>query len=230
MTVLAHNDSVGSQRPTAIPQETQSSDVQLSFEPGEKDKHPAIWYVTGNAANATFGPEKTAAGIGTSSLSLTLTLVSNYLSSSSTTKNNNQKQMSINSLYLGVVLTIGNLFRSLFKGSSKRMIYEEVSDTDLLLDLCDGIYLARVQGNLDAEWMLYHELIRIYRSPELLAHISGNKSGGPRQITSPAPSPATNARWGKVKEHVRANSGLEKSRANTAPERQTSTSRERSRS
>ncbi|CAK9018503.1 unnamed protein product [Durusdinium trenchii] len=211
-------------------EETQSSDVQLSFEPGEKDKHPAIWYVTGNAANATFGPEKTAAGIGTSSLSLTLTLVSNYLSSSSTTKNNNQKQMSINSLYLGVVLTIGNLFRSLFKGSSKRMIYEEVSDTDLLLDLCDGIYLARVQGNLDAEWMLYHELIRIYRSPELLAHISGNKSGGPRQITSPAPSPATNARWGKVKEHVRANSGLEKSRANTAPERQTSTSRERSRS
>ena len=45
MTVLAHNDSVGSQRPTAIPQETQSSDVQLSFEPGEKDKHPAIWHL-----------------------------------------------------------------------------------------------------------------------------------------------------------------------------------------
>ena len=34
---------------------------------------------------------------------------------------------------------------------------QEVSDTELLLDLCDGIYLARVQGNLHAEWMLYHE-------------------------------------------------------------------------
>ena len=35
-------------------------------------------------------------------------------------------------------------------------VWQEVSDTDLLLDLCDGIYLARVQGNLHAEWMLYH--------------------------------------------------------------------------
>ena len=86
---------------------------------------------------------------------------------------------------------MGNLFRTIFKDSSKRMVYEEpphksaqlsamtvagcelsptscldctscppfqeVSNTDLLLDLCDGIYLARVQGNLKAEWELYHE-------------------------------------------------------------------------
>ena len=75
-----------------------------------------------------------------------------------------------------------------------------MSNTDLLLDLCDGIYLARVQGNLKAEWELYHEpwqhsgetwrttcgctyrllffpeeLIRIYRSPELLAHVADQK-------------------------------------------------------
>ena len=35
--------------------------------------------------------------------------------------------------------------------------WQEVSNTDLLMDLCDGIYLARVQGNLRAEWELYHE-------------------------------------------------------------------------
>ena len=82
------------------------------------------------------------------------------------------------------------------------MLAQEVSNTDLLMDLCDGIYLARVQGNLKAEWELYHapcqhvgahvnpvslckctvsftfhaeELIRIYRSPELLAHVADQK-------------------------------------------------------
>eukprot|EP00434_Breviolum_minutum_P023573 symbB.v1.2.020793.t1/scaffold1769.1/size102324/3 len=139
---------------------------------------------------------------------LTFTMASNHISGTKAAPDRAEarnEKMSINGLYLGVVLTIGNLFRSIFKDSSKRMIYEEVNDTDLLLDLCDGIYLARVQGNLQAEWMLYHELIRIYRSPELLAHLSGKK--GPSPVGPPRlPESATStSRWGKVAEHVRHN-------------------------
>mmetsp|Transcript_15617 Transcript_15617/g.48892 ORF Transcript_15617/g.48892 Transcript_15617/m.48892 type:complete len:422 (-) Transcript_15617:42-1307(-) len=95
-------------------------------------------------------------------------------------------RLSVNGLYVGVVLTIGNFLRLIFHDSSKRVIYEEVPDTDLLLDLCDGIYLARIQGNLDIEYKLYYELIRIYRSPELLARISEPRalSMGPRLPTS----------------------------------------------
>jgi len=83
---------------------------------------------------------------------------------------------SVHSLYVGVVLTIGNFLRLIFKDSSKRVIYEEVPDTDLLLDLCDGIYIARIQGDLDTEYKLYYELIRVYRSPELLARVSQPKA------------------------------------------------------
>lgn len=76
------------------------------------------------------------------------------------------------SFYIGVVYTVGTFIRLIFKDSSKRMIYEEVPTTDLLLDLCNGIYTARLQGNMEVEFKLYYELIRVYRSPELLAYVS----------------------------------------------------------
>jgi len=55
------------------------------------------------------------------------------------------------------------------------MIYEELPDTKTLQDLCSGIYIARIQGNIKEEWELYHALIRIYRSPELLMNITNPK-------------------------------------------------------
>lgn len=198
-------------------EETLNYGVTVAFHRGDRKGLPH-WRVMTNATgvggmpisrtDAMRAPEKDSGN------QLTFTMASNHVSATQahapSRDSRNEKQMSINGLYLGVVLTIGNLFRSIFKDSSKRMIYEEVSDTNLLLDLCDGIYLARVQGNLHAEWMLYHELIRIYRSPELLAHLSGKKGAAAAlaapQSAAPSRESATTSsrvRWGIVAEHVR---------------------------
>lgn len=75
-------------------------------------------------------------------------------------------------IYFTVVYTIGRFLRLVFQDSSKRMIYEELPDTTLLLDLCSGIYIARIQGFLEMEYKLYYQLVQIYRSPELLLDVS----------------------------------------------------------
>merc|ERR1712019_24459 len=70
------------------------------------------------------------------------------------------------------LITLGRLIKALFQGMSLRMIYDELPDTALLLDLCNGVYIARIQGQLQTEYRLYYQLIKIYRSPELLYEVS----------------------------------------------------------
>lgn len=82
---------------------------------------------------------------------------------------------SIMGIYLGVVYTIGRFLRLVFQDASKRVIYEEMNDTELLQDLCNGIYISRITGNLRMEYRFYYELLRIFRSPELLLDISKPK-------------------------------------------------------
>lgn len=81
---------------------------------------------------------------------------------------------SVMGIYLGVVYTIGRLLRNVFQDSSKRVIYEEIPDTSLLEDLCNGIYIARIQHLLGTEYKLYYQLMSILRSPELLLNVTGN--------------------------------------------------------
>lgn len=80
---------------------------------------------------------------------------------------------SVIGIYLGVVYTIGRLLRVVFQDSSKRVIYEEIPDTSLLEDLCNGIYIARIQHLLRTEYKLYYQLMSILRSPELLLNVTG---------------------------------------------------------
>merc|ERR1719215_1884768 len=75
-------------------------------------------------------------------------------------------------IYLGTIYTIGRFLRLVFQDSSKRMIWEELPDTTLLMDLCNGIYIARIQGFLETEYKLYYQLVQIYRSPELLLDVA----------------------------------------------------------
>ena len=56
-----------------------------------------------------------------------------------------------------------------------KVIYEEMPNTDDLLDLCQGIFIARLEGDLIKENTLYDLLIRIYRSPEILLKLTGTK-------------------------------------------------------
>jgi len=79
---------------------------------------------------------------------------------------------SVIGIYGAVVYTIGAFLRMVYKDASKRIIYEELPDTDLLMDLCNGIYIARIQGDLEIEYKLFYQLVHIYRSPELLLDVS----------------------------------------------------------
>eukprot|EP00930_Biecheleria_cincta_P031116 TRINITY_DN21591_c0_g1_i1.p1 TRINITY_DN21591_c0_g1~~TRINITY_DN21591_c0_g1_i1.p1 ORF type:complete len:2145 (-),score=331.07 TRINITY_DN21591_c0_g1_i1:592-6582(-) len=85
---------------------------------------------------------------------------------------------SVVGIYLGVVLTVGRFLRLNFQDAGKRVIYEELPDTSLLLDLCNGIYIARIQRLLNTEYKLYYQLMHIYRSPELLLDVTGKSFVG----------------------------------------------------
>jgi len=76
---------------------------------------------------------------------------------------------------LTVVYTVGRLLRTMFQDTSKRMIFDEMPNTDLLCDLCNGIYISRMQGLLRMEYRLYDQLVEIYRSPEALLDVSKSK-------------------------------------------------------
>lgn len=93
--------------------------------------------------------------------------------------------LSVMGIYLGVVYTVGRFLRMAFSGSSKRIIYEELQDTALLRDLCNGIYISRIHGLLDSEYDLYYELIHIYRSPMLLLDVSKTTSHEEHSPTVP---------------------------------------------
>jgi hypothetical protein len=75
-------------------------------------------------------------------------------------------------LYLGVVYTIGRFLRLAYTDTSKRIMYEELPDPNMLINLCNGIYIARIHGDLQKEWDLYFGLVRIYRSAEMLYNVS----------------------------------------------------------
>lgn len=81
--------------------------------------------------------------------------------------------ISVIGLYATFVFAIGKFIRLFFDRISQRVIYEEMPNTDDLMDLCQSIYIARAEGDLYNEQRLYELLIRIYRSPEILIKLTG---------------------------------------------------------
>ena len=71
-------------------------------------------------------------------------------------------------------MTIGRILRLTYDKISTRVIYEEMPETHELFDLCQSIYIARVDGNFRKEEIFYELLIRIYRSPEILFKMTGS--------------------------------------------------------
>ena len=45
--------------------------------------------------------------------------------------------------YVAVVAVVGKFLRGSFGGGGKRVIYEEMPDTQDIVDLCEGVYIAR---------------------------------------------------------------------------------------
>eukprot|EP00937_MAST-01D_sp_MAST-1D-sp2_P003349 g3349.t1 len=86
---------------------------------------------------------------------------------------------SIAALYIFVLFTIGRYVRLVFMGYATAVIYTEMADTGLLLGLCDGIRIAREEsyhGHLKDEVRLFETLLKLYRSPETLLRLTGDRT------------------------------------------------------
>jgi hypothetical protein len=79
--------------------------------------------------------------------------------------------------YIAVVLTIGRFLRATFGGAGLRVVYEEMADTATVRELCDGVYLARAEGDLRREHTLFSEVVTLMRSPETLLQVTGSSVG-----------------------------------------------------
>ncbi|XP_042395916.1 piezo-type mechanosensitive ion channel homolog isoform X1 [Zingiber officinale] len=77
-------------------------------------------------------------------------------------------KFSIWSLYLTFVLAVGRFIRLQCSDLRMRIPYENLPSCDRLIAICENIYAARAEGELEVEEVLYWTLIKIYRSPHML--------------------------------------------------------------
>lgn len=77
-----------------------------------------------------------------------------------------------------VVLAIGSFVRSMFTLAAYRIPLDEMPYPDLLIQLCESIYVARrhtYAGHLLDEMRLFQLLKQLYRSPEILLKMTRHK-------------------------------------------------------
>lgn len=72
-----------------------------------------------------------------------------------------------------VVLTIANCVRAKYGGKRTTLVEDETPETSDLLDLCDGVYIARREKALVRETEFFEIILRLYRSPESLLQLTG---------------------------------------------------------
>ncbi|WCJ43227.1 hypothetical protein M5689_023983 [Euphorbia peplus] len=77
-------------------------------------------------------------------------------------------KFSIWGLYITFVLAVGRFIRLQCSDLRMRIPYENLPSCDRLLAICEGIYAARAEGELEVEEVLYWTLVKIYRSPPML--------------------------------------------------------------
>lgn len=70
--------------------------------------------------------------------------------------------------YTSFVLAVAQFIRLYSSGLIGRVIYEDLDNVDLLLNYCQDIYKAREDKDLAMEEAMYLNLLRIFRSTELL--------------------------------------------------------------
>lgn len=83
---------------------------------------------------------------------------------------------SVITFYVSVVFLIGRLLRGIVIGGSNNIPLTDMPNPDPLINICSGIYISRMNGDLYKEELLYYELIDILRSPEILKMVSGPSS------------------------------------------------------
>ncbi|CAK4130885.1 unnamed protein product, partial [Aphanomyces euteiches] len=81
--------------------------------------------------------------------------------------------------YIFVVFTVGAFFKEMLRGEMYKVLYNELPNPNDLLDLVEGIYIARKEeyiGHLKDEGRLYETLVRMLRSPETLIKLTGSNA------------------------------------------------------
>lgn len=84
--------------------------------------------------------------------------------------------ISVTTFYISIVFVLGKLIRAMLSGGANNIYMNEMPVPDYLINICHGIYIARVIGMQKQEKELYYELIDILRSPETVKKIVGNSS------------------------------------------------------
>ena len=74
--------------------------------------------------------------------------------------------------YIVIVLAVSKVIRSMVAGDTSKMHITEIPKPDMLLILCEGLKIARMERKLEREVELYYVLIDILRSPEVLKIIT----------------------------------------------------------
>ncbi|OVA04417.1 Piezo family [Macleaya cordata] len=77
-------------------------------------------------------------------------------------------KFSIWGLYISFVLAVGRFIRLQCSDLRMRIPFENLPSCDRLLAICEDIYAARAEGELEVEEVLYWTLVKIYRSPHML--------------------------------------------------------------
>ncbi|KAF1329821.1 Piezo-type mechanosensitive ion channel component 2, partial [Globisporangium splendens] len=82
----------------------------------------------------------------------------------------------LTAVYVFVVVTIGSAVKGFFRGAFLQVQYSELPDPEDVLELIEGIYIAREEkyvGHLKDEVRIFETLIRVLRSPETLSKVTG---------------------------------------------------------
>lgn len=74
-------------------------------------------------------------------------------------------------LYFTVVLAIGRFVHMSVMNKKYAIICDDLPRVEVLKELCETIYLARMYKNLALEEELYRELIDVYRRPQLIYQV-----------------------------------------------------------
>lgn len=77
-------------------------------------------------------------------------------------------KFSIWGIYITFVLAVGRFIRLQCSDLRMRIPYENLPSCDRLIAICEDIYAARAEGELEVEEVLYWTLVKIYRSPHML--------------------------------------------------------------
>ena len=79
---------------------------------------------------------------------------------------------SVLTFYAVIVLAVGRIIRSLVAGDTSALFITEIPKPDMLLILCEGVIISRLERKLEREDELFYVLIDILRSPEILKVIT----------------------------------------------------------